>query len=234
MSVAENYCRVTENIAAACIEAGRSTEDVKLIAVTKYVDTGRIAEAVAAGAKSVGENRVQEYREKQEFFKDNGLEVHLIGQLQTNKVKYIVGNGVLIQSVDRMELAKEISRVALNRGVIQDALIEVNIGGEAQKGGVAPEGLIGFLELVSALPNIRVKGLMCVPPAVGEERARAYFAAMRRLFVDIRGMNIPNTDMRELSMGMSGDYKAAILEGATMVRVGTGIFGARPGPGAGA
>jgi len=234
MSVAENYCRVTENIAAACIEAGRSTADVKLIAVTKYVDTGRIAEAVAAGAKSVGENRVQEYREKQEFFKDNGLEVHLIGQLQTNKVKYIVGNGVLIQSVDRMELAKEISRVALNRGVIQDALIEVNIGGEAQKGGVAPEGLIGFLELVSALPNIRVKGLMCVPPAVGEERARAYFAAMRRLFEDIRGMNIPNTDMRELSMGMSGDYKAAILEGATMVRVGTGIFGARPGPGAGA
>jgi len=234
MSVAENYCRVTENIAAACIEAGRSTADVKLIAVTKYVDTGRIAEAVAAGAKSVGENRVQEYREKQEFFKDNGLEVHLIGQLQTNKVKYIVGNGVLIQSVDRMELAKEISRVALNRGVIQDALIEVNIGGEAQKGGVAPEGLIGFLELVSALPNIRVKGLMCVPPAVGQDGARVYFAAMRRLFEDIRGMNMPNVDMLELSMGMSGDYKAAVLEGATMVRVGTGIFGARPAAGAGA
>lgn len=234
MSIAENYCRVTENIAAACFKAGRSTEDVKLIAVTKYVDTGRIAEAVAAGARSVGENRVQEYREKQEFFKDNGLDVHLIGQLQTNKVKYIIGNGVLIQSLDRMELAGEISRVASNRGVIQDTLIEVNIGGEAQKGGIAPEGLIEFLELVSALPNIRVKGLMCVPPAVGEDGARAYFAAMRRLFEDIRGMNIPNTDMQELSMGMSGDYKAAVLEGATMVRVGTGIFGARPRPGAGA
>lgn len=234
MSIAENYFRVMDNISTACIEAGRRPEDVKLIAVTKYVDTQRIAEAVAAGARRVGENRVQEYRDKQSFFKSNGLDVHLIGQLQTNKVKYVVGNGVLIQSLDRIELAKEISRIASNKGVIQDTLVEVNIGGEAQKGGIAPEGLIPFLELVSAMPSISVKGLMCVPPAVGQDEARAYFAAMRRLFEDIRGMNIPNVDMLELSMGMSGDYKAAVLEGATMVRVGTGIFGARPAAGAGA
>ena len=234
MSIADNYIRVMENIASACMEAGRRPEDVKLIAVTKYVDTERIAEAVAAGARSVGENRVQEYRDKKDFFTANGLDVHLIGQLQTNKVKYVVGNGVLIQSLDRIELAKEISRVASNKGVIQDTLVEVNIGGEAQKGGIAVDGLVPFLELVSALPNIRVRGLMCVPPAVGQDGARAYFAAMRRLFEDIRGMNMPNVDMLELSMGMSGDYKAAVLEGATMVRVGTGIFGARPAAGAGA
>ena len=234
MSIAENYIRVTENIAAACAEAGRKSDEVKLIAVTKYVDTARIAEAVAAGARSVGENRVQEYRDKKDFFTANGLDVHLIGQLQTNKVKYIIGNGVLIQSLDRMELAREISRIASNKGVIQDTLVEVNIGGEAQKGGIATAELIPFLELVSAMPSIRVKGLMCVPPAVGQDEARRYFARMRRLFEDIRGMNMPNVDMLELSMGMSGDYKAAVLEGATMVRVGTGIFGARPTAGAGA
>ncbi len=234
MSIADNYIRIKENIASACALAGRRPEEVRLIAVTKYVDIGRIGEAVAAGARSVGENRVQEYREKQAFFNDNGLDVHLIGQLQTNKVKYLVGNGVLIQSLDRMELAGEISRVASNRGVIQDTLVEVNIGDEAQKGGIRVDELIPFIEVVSAMPGIRIKGLMCVPPAVGEDGARSYFAAMRRLFEDIRSRNIPNVDMLELSMGMSGDYKAAVLEGATMVRVGTAIFGARPAAGAGA
>lgn len=228
MSIVENYSRVMENIAQSCAKAGRRPDEVKLIAVTKYVDTERIAEAVAAGARSVGENRVQEFRDKQEFFKNHGLDVHLIGQLQTNKVKYIIGSDALIQSLDRIELAKEISRIASARDIIQNALVEVNIGGEAQKGGIAPEGLMPFLEIVSALPNIRIKGLMCVPPAVGQEGARAYFAAMRRLFEDIRSMDIPNVDMLELSMGMSGDYRSAILEGATMVRVGTAIFGARP------
>lgn len=234
MSIAGNYMGIMEGIASACAAAGRSTESVKLIAVTKYVDTERIAEAVAAGAKNVGENRVQEYREKQSFFRENGLDVHLIGQLQTNKVKYLVGNGVLIQSLDRIELAREISRVASSRGVIQDTLVEVNIGGEAQKGGIAVDELIPFIEVVSVLPGIRIKGLMCVPPAVGEDGARSYFATMRRLFEDIRSRNVPNVDMQELSMGMSGDYKAAVMEGATMVRVGTAIFGARPVAAAGA
>lgn len=151
----------------------------------------------------------------------------MIGQLQTNKVKYVIGNASLIQSVDRLELAKEISRLAVKAGITQDVLAEVNIGGEAQKGGIAPDELKDLLSIISELPGIRVKGLMCVPPAVGEE-ARRYFASMRRLFEDIASAGIPGVDMRELSMGMSGDYKSAIKEGATMVRVGTAIFGARP------
>ncbi len=227
MSIRDNYLTVMENIAAACAQCGRGEGEVKLITVTKFVDTGRIAEAVAAGARHVGENRAQEFRDKLDFFKENGLDAHLIGQLQTNKVKYVIGNASLIQSVDRLELAKEISRLAVKAGITQNVLAEVNIGGEAQKGGIAPCELKDLLSVISELPGIRVKGLMCVPPAVGEE-ARRYFASMRRLFEDIASAGIPGVDMRELSMGMSGDYKSAIKEGATMVRVGTAIFGARP------
>ena len=225
MSIRDNYLTVMENIAAACAQCGRGEGEVKLITVTKFVDTGRIAEAVAAGARHVGENRAQEFRDKLDFFKENGLDAHLIGQLQTNKVKYVIGNASLIQSVDRLELAKEISRLAVKAGITQNVLAEVNIGGE---GGIAPDELKDLISVISELPGIRVKGLMCVPPAVGEEEARMYFASMRRLFEDIASAGIPGVDMRELSMGMSGDYKSAIKEGATMVRVGTAIFGARP------
>ena len=196
MSIRDNYLTVMENIAAACAQCGRGEGEVKLITVTKFVDTGRIAEAVAAGARHVGENRVQEFRDKLDFFKENGLDAHLIGQLQTNKVKYVIGNASLIQSVDRLELAKEISRLAVKAGITQDVLAEVNIGGEAQKGGIAPDELKDLISVISELPGIRA--------------------------------GIPGVDMRELSMGMSGDYKSAIKEGATMVRVGTAIFGARP------
>ena len=138
MSIRDNYLTVMENIAAACAQCGRGEGEVKLITVTKFVDTGRIAEAVAAGVRHVGENRAQEFRDKLDFFKENGLDAHLIGQLQTNKVKYVIGNASLIQSVDRLELAKEISRLAVKAGITQDVLAEVNIGGEAQKGGIAP------------------------------------------------------------------------------------------------
>lgn len=228
MSIRDNYLSVVENIASACAACGRSESDVTLITVTKFVDTERIAEAVAAGARHVGENRPQEFRDKLEFFRENGLDAHLIGQLQLNKVKYVVGNASLIQSVDRQELAAEISRLAEKHGIVQNVLVEVNIGGEAQKSGVPPEELKDFLSLISELPGIRVKGMMCVPPSVGEEEARRYFASMRRLFEDIASAHIPGVEMQELSMGMSGDYKSAIMEGATMVRVGTAIFGARP------
>ena len=148
--------------------------------------------------------------------------------MQTNKVKYVIGYANLIQSVDRLELAKEISRLAVKAGITQNVLAEVNIGGEAQKGGIAPDELKDLISVISELPGIRVKGLMCVPPAVGEGEARRYFASMRRLFEDIGSAGIPGVDMQELSMGMSGDYRSAIKEGATMVRVGTAIFGARP------
>lgn len=227
MSIAENCEMVLNNIASACGQAGRSIDDVRLIAVTKFVPIERIAEAVAAGIKEVGENRPQEFSSKMEFFEEQGIAPHLIGQLQTNKVKYVIGRAALIQSLDRIELAKEISRLAEKRQLVQGVLVEVNIGEEPQKAGVLPGELPAFLDMVSALPGVQVKGLMCIPPNVGEGGARPYFARMRRLFEEL-GSSAPNgVQMQELSMGMSGDYTAAILEGATMVRVGTALFGAR-------
>jgi len=228
MSIRDNYLAIMENIASACAAAGRSVEDVKLIAVSKFMPIEKIDEAVQAGVKSVGENRAQELRDKLSFFTEKGLDVHLIGQLQTNKVKYVTGNVSLIQSVDRVELAKEISRLAQQRNVVQNILIEVNVGEENQKGGVPKEELLPLLEVISAMPNIGVKGLMCIPPAVGEDEVRRYFASMRRLFDDLSHTGLPNVEMQQLSMGMSGDYKSAIMEGATMVRVGRALFGERP------
>lgn len=228
MSIRENYLEICQNIADAAKQAGRRAEDITLVAVSKFVDEERIRLAHEAGANVFGESRAQELGEKMPMFEEFGADVHFIGQLQTNKVKYVIGNASLIQSVDRLELAKEISRLAVKAGITQDVLAEVNIGGEAQKGGIAPDELKDLISIISELPGIKVKGLMCVPPAVGEEEARRYFASMRRLFEDIASAGIPGVDMRELSMGMSGDYKSAIKEGATMVRVGTAIFGARP------
>lgn len=228
MSIRDNYLDIMENIASACAAAGRSVEDVKLIAVSKFMPVEKIDEAVQAGVKSVGENRAQELRDKLPFFTEKCLDVHLIGQLQTNKVKYVTGNVSLIQSVDRMELAKEISRLAQQRNVVQNILIEVNVGDESQKGGVPQTELLPLLEVISAMPNIGVKGLMCIPPAVGEDEVRRYFASMKRLFDDLSHAGLPNVEMQQLSMGMSGDYKSAIMEGATMVRVGRALFGDRP------
>ena len=227
MNIRENYLAIRENMEKAAAAAGRSAGSVKLVAVTKFVEEARIAQALDCGIASVGENRVQELMGKLDFFHTRGVEVNLIGQLQTNKVKYIIGKVDMIQSVDRPALAQEIDRLAVRQGLVQDVLIEVNIGGEAQKGGIAPEELPTFLEMVSAMNGIRVKGLMCIPPAVGEEGARPYFARMRELFETLGSKSIPNVSMEQLSMGMSGDYRAAIAEGATMIRVGTALFGAR-------
>ena len=227
MSIRENYELVEAKVAAACQKAGRKREEVRLIAVTKFVEVDRIAEAAAAGAKEIGENRPQEFAAKMAFFQEKSLVPHFIGQLQTNKVKYVIGKAALIQSLDRMELANEISRLAQKRQLVQDVLVEVNIGEEDQKAGVAPAVLPEFLAMISEMPGIRVKGLMCIPPHVGEEEARIYFARMRQLFDSLRVSAPQGVDMQVLSMGMSGDYAAAILEGATMVRVGTAIFGAR-------
>lgn len=228
MSVRENYIRICENIEDACARAGRSRDTVTLVAVTKFVEEARIEEAVAAGIREVGENRVQEWQRKYGFFQEHGLGMHLIGQLQTNKVKYVVNRGLtLIQSVDRLSLAQEIERQCALHNAVQDVLIEVNIGEEEQKGGVAQNALGGLLDAVSALSHIRVKGLMCIPPALGAGEARPYFARMRALFEKFSAYRADNVEMRVLSMGMSGDYAAAVEEGATMVRVGTALFGAR-------
>lgn len=228
VNVAENFRRVKETVAEAAERSGRRPEDVRLIAVTKFVDKERIREAIDAGGTEVGENRAQELVDKYDFFKENGQTVHFIGQLQLNKVKYLIGRADLIQSADRFEVFAEIERLAEKRGIRQNTLVEVNIGNEPQKGGIAPGELRELMTRISDMPHVCVKGLMCIPPAAGAEDARVWFRRMKELFENIKAAGIPGIDMELLSMGMSGDYPSAIAEGANMVRVGSAIFGARP------
>lgn len=226
MSIAENITKVRESMAAACQKAGRDGKDVQLITVTKYVETDRIREAFACGLKTVGENHAQEVRDKLTFYKQQGAELHFIGQLQSNKVKYIIGNARLVQSVDREKLLLDINAHAQKLDIVQGILLQVNIGGEAQKGGAAIEDVPYLMELACGLKHIRVEGLMCVPPDVEPEAARPYFARLYELREKLRPL-FPEQPLMELSMGMSHDYPEAILEGATMIRVGTAIFGKR-------
>ena len=225
-SIAENVYRVRERIANACARAGRDTESVRLIAVTKFVDTARIADAVEAGITETGENRAQDFSQKLTFFKQNGCTPHFIGQLQTNKIKYVCGEAALIHSVDRLPLAESLSDRAQKLGITQDILIQVNIGAESQKGGVDVSAALELLGRVEELPGLKCRGLMCVPPVSEGDAVRPYFAAMRELLGRARTA-YPSMELTELSMGMTHDYEQAILEGATMVRVGTGIFGPR-------
>jgi pyridoxal phosphate enzyme (YggS family) len=227
VSVGERYLEIVENIADAAKQAGRAPQEITLLAVTKFVDAARVREALELGVRDAGESRVQELTGKLPLFEEYGARVHLIGQLQTNKVKYVIGRVSTIQSVDRLNLAQEISREAVKNGVVQDVLAEVNIGCEEQKGGVVPDELFRFLEIISALPNLRIRGLMCIPPDVGEGDARRYFAHMRELFAKAEAFALPNARLDMLSMGMSGDYRAAIAEGSNMVRIGTALFGPR-------
>lgn len=226
MSIRENYLEIMENVASAAREAGRKPEDVRVLAVTKFVDEARVREALDAGARLAGESRVQELVGKLPMFAEYGTEVHLIGQLQTNKVKYIIGKVAVIQSVDRAELAQEISRLAVKNGTVQDIAVEVNIGSEQQKGGILPGELFPFIETITALPGVRFRGLMCIPPDVGEEEVRRYFARLRELYEKAREL-FAQCPIDILSMGMSGDYRTAIAEGSNMVRIGTALFGAR-------
>lgn len=230
MSIADNIARVRDKMQEAALLSGRNEKDVRLIAVTKYVDVDKIAEAVSAGIKDVGENRVQEFLSKEDFFSANNLSVNLIGQLQTNKVKYITGRVSLIHSVDRLPLVLQIDRAANALGIVQDVLIEVNMTDEAKRGGVQPDELTRLLEACSAVKGVRVRGLMCIPPVVDEAAARDSFAKLRRLSEDVSRLSLPNVFMDELSMGMSGDFASAIQEGATIIRVGSAIFGARRYP----
>ena len=226
MTIRENLESVREQMALACQRAGRAEREVTLIAVTKFVEIGRIAEAIDAGVTEIGENRAQEFTEKLTFYKQNHLRTHFIGQLQTNKVKYVCGKADLIQSVDREPLLDAILAYAERNGVTQDITIEVNIGREPQKGGVTPEALPALLERIAGSPHVRMRGLMCVPPAIDREAVRPYFRDMRTLFERI-GREYPALPLDTLSMGMSHDFPTAIEEGATTVRVGTAIFGPR-------
>lgn len=219
---------VEENIAEACARAGRARDDVRLLAVTKTVDADRINQAISLGVKQIGENRVQEFLGKKDALHLTDVQAHLIGHLQTNKVCQIVGQVDMIQSVDSERLARAISRVSVERGIVTPILVEVNIGGEEAKSGVAPDRLEELLERIHDFEGIKVRGLMTVPPILTKEsEKRAIFSKMYQLFVDNRAKKLDNIDMLDLSMGMSGDYVEAILEGSTIVRVGSAIFGAR-------
>lgn len=226
MSVYENIENVRQKIAAAARKAGRSENEITLIGVSKTKPVELIKEATACGVLDLGENRVQEVLEK--FDKIENVRWHLIGHLQKNKVKYIVDKAELIHSVEGFELAKEIDKQAKKIGKVQNILIQVNVSGEESKFGVSPDETIPLCKAVSALENIRIKGLMTMAPmGSSEEELRFVFGGLRKLSDEIRNENIEKAEMQHLSMGMSGDYEIAIEEGATLVRVGTGIFGAR-------
>ena len=221
-----NFEAVTSAVSAAAQKSGRNAEDIILLAATKTVDIDTINYAIDKGLKYIGENKVQEFLSKYENL--NPVTQHFIGHLQTNKVKDIVGKVSLIQSVDSLKLAKEISKQAKKLGIVVDILLEVNIGGEESKWGFTPEDTENALKEVVSYGNLRVKGLMTIPPICNSaEENRKYFKKMYNLFIDIRDKNIDNSNMEILSMGMSDDFAIAIEEGANLVRVGTALFGRR-------
>ena len=228
MSIAENVKDVKSKIAAAAAACGRKPEDILLCAATKMNDADRVREAVAAGIDICGENRVQELVEKNALGAYEGCPLHFIGHLQKNKVKQVVGVVSLIQSVDSLELLEVINKRAESLGIRQDVLLEVNIGAEEAKSGFAPEELDNVLSEIGSFGAVKVRGLMAIPPICqNPEDNRPYFSKMRQLFIDIGAKKYDNSSMDFLSMGMSADYEVAISEGANIVRVGTGIFGAR-------
>ena len=225
--VTENLKKVEEKIEKACERSGRSRSDVTLIAVSKTKPIEMMQEAMQAGVSIFGENKVQEMCEKMEVMPKD-IHWHMIGHLQTNKVKYIVGKTSLIHSVDSLHLAKEIQKQAIKHDCSCDILVEVNIAGEASKFGTSRDEAISLVEEIAKLDHIHIKGLMTIAPFVDDpEDNRQYFRDIKQLSVDIAQKNIDNVSMNVLSMGMTGDYTVAIEEGATMVRVGTGIFGER-------
>jgi len=227
MELAQNYKTVKENVTKACEQAGRSEQEVTLLAVSKTKPVDMLMDVYRAGARDFGENKVQELVDKIPQMPSD-VRWHMIGHLQRNKVKYIVGKVALIHSVDTYRLAEEINIQAKKRGIIVPILVEVNIAGEETKFGTTAEDAMLLVEEISKLENVRIRGLMTIAPFVeNPEDNRLYFRKIKQLSVDITNKNIDNVSMEILSMGMTGDYEVAIEEGATMVRVGTGIFGAR-------
>lgn len=226
MSLEENILQVRQNIALAAREAGRDPGEITLCAATKTQSDAVIRAAIAAGITVCGENRVQEMTAHLDADAYAGAELHFIGHLQTNKVRHVVGRVELIESVDSPRLLEAIERQAAGLDIVQDILLEVNVAGEERKSGVEPKELESLAQLASELPHVRLRGLMTVPPVGGGHQ---FFQKMRQFFVDIkRKMPHNENDIDCLSMGMSGDYMEAVREGATQVRVGSALFGARP------
>ena len=223
LDISENLKRIRFDIEEAKAKYRKQDDVVRLMAVTKTVPYQRVNLAVGDGVTLLGENRVQEYLEKKDFY-DKNAEVHFIGHLQSNKVKYIIDSVTMIHSVDSIKLAAEIDRQAAKAGIVMDVLLEVNIGGEDTKSGVSPEGLRELIYETGELKNIRVKGLMTIPPPGESEES---FYKMNGLFSDLKSERFENADMEILSMGMSADYALAVKYGSNIVRIGSGIFGAR-------
>lgn len=228
MSIEENVEKVLEEIAAAARAAGREPGEVALCAATKMNDAQAVRRAIAAGVRICGENRVQELTAKLADNAYAGAQVHFIGHLQTNKVKQVVGMVDLIQSVDSEHLLATISREAQKQGLCQDILLEVNIGEEAAKSGFAEKDILPLVDRIDSFSNIRLRGLMAIPPISRNPGDNLkFFLKMRQIYVDIRAKKNDNVSVDCLSMGMSGDFADAVAAGSTMVRIGTAIFGAR-------
>ncbi len=226
--IAENIARIREAMAEAAVKAGRDPKDILLCAATKMNDAARVREAIAAGVDCCGENRVQELTQKLSEHAYDGAPVHFIGHLQTNKVRQVVGKVDLIQSVDRLPLLACIEAEAARQSLVQDILLEINIGAEESKSGFAPEEVAQIAEKMTDYPHCRLRGLMAIPPIsekIGDNCG--YFEKIHRISVDITAKKYHNISMEILSMGMTGDYADAIACGSTMIRVGTAIFGAR-------
>lgn len=223
----ENYAEIKNNIREAAESVGKSEKDVILLAATKTVDVSVINHAIESGINYIGENRVQEFLSKKDMLSKNAHR-HFIGTLQTNKVKYIVPEVEMIQSVSSLKLAYEIGKVSRNHQKCMDILLEVNIGNEESKSGFLENELRRAIEEISKIEGVKVKGLMSIPPICDtKEEICIYFSKMQKLFVDIQNENIYNVDMEYLSMGMSDDYAEAIKCGANIVRIGTSLFGKR-------
>jgi pyridoxal phosphate enzyme (YggS family) len=226
--VKENLKSIEERISAACARSGRKRSDVLLLCVTKTKPVEMLEEAYAAGYRDFGENKVQEITKKRPQLPSD-VRWHMIGHLQTNKVKQVIEDGtVMIHSVESEHLAKEISKRAEAAGIVMPVLVEVNVAKEESKFGVMPEDTEAFIRSIAPLPGIRIKGLMTSAPYTEDPQTnRPYFKTLRQLMIDINGQNIDNVNMCELSMGMTGDFEVAVEEGATIIRIGTGIFGER-------
>lgn len=227
-NIEHNIEVIRSRIAKAAVESGRKPEDIKLMAVTKTVEPIFINHAIECGIDLIGENKVQEFLSKKPYLKLDNCSAHLIGHLQTNKVRQIINEVDMIQSVDSVKLAKEISKRSEASGITTECLLEVNIGDEESKTGLDLKLIYETLSEISALPNIKIKGLMTIPPICDDEaELNKYFSKMSEIFIDIKAKKLDNIDMCILSMGMSGDYEAAVRNGSDLVRVGSAIFGPR-------
>ncbi len=222
----ENYRQIKERISAAAVKSGRKPQDITLLAATKTVDADVINHAIKSGIEYIGENRVQEFLSKEPYYLP--VHKHFIGHLQTNKVKDIIGKVELIHSVDSLHLAREIAKQSIKRGITSKVLVEINVGGEDNKYGFSPEAAAQAVSDIALMQGICVRGLMAIPPVCEAPQENIkFFEIMRKLFIDITAQKIDNSNIDILSMGMSDDFESAIECGATMVRLGTALFGKR-------